>query len=203
MSQGLAADRRGSPEGSPINSVPGQMQNTDAFLVSVEGATPAEGHQALATQTQALSRLLHQALAPPHEVSADEPIVRDRSWQQNIKVRRGNKIGVDVDVSWSGEGDAQINAQSASKLGSALMMALGLPATAIGAYLGYNHISPLGFLPGMKLAAGLGGVLFLIVALVIANVLSSSLTRGQAPANQQLLTQVRATVARLPGVRSA
>jgi hypothetical protein len=156
----------------------------------------------LARQAAALVDQLRTRFGAGYEVSAEEPLARGGDWQQTIKVRKGAQVGADVDLSWQG-GPAKLTTSTASKLGTALLVGIGLPAGAVGAYLGYNHIPPLAFLPGWRIAAALGGVMLLLAGMIVALVLDAALGRGHAAENEQLRRQVADVVRELVGGSAA
>lgn len=118
------------------------------------------------------------------------PIEKD--WTHQIKVRKGNKIGAEVEFKWekSKPEVVKLEVTESSKLGSQVMLSTLAIFVITGALMGFNKIAPLAFLPGYKIAAILGGFIFLIPALIIATILKSILLKGEKAQNAQLVNEV-------------
>lgn len=114
------------------------------------------------------------------------------NWSNEIKIRKGNKIGVSISLNWkkSTYKQVEIVITESTKLGSYLLYGIGFPFMFIGAYMGANNIAPLDFLPGYKLAAGLGGAIAFIPGVIIATIIKGIILKKSKEENHQLQNQV-------------
>lgn len=120
----------------------------------------------------------------------------DKNWSHEIKVRQGNKIGAAVDLAWekSAPGFVKLDVSESSKMGSTITYSFMLVFTLVGAYMGYNHIEPLAFLPGFKIAGGLGGLIGLVPGVILGSILKSVLLKGEKEQNAKLVQDVKAAL---------
>ncbi|RWW91778.1 hypothetical protein [Flavobacterium cerinum] len=120
----------------------------------------------------------------------------EKNWSHEIKVRKGNKIGAEVTLKWeqSQPEIVTVEVDDSSKMGSWITYGTLLPFVVIGAYLAYNDMAPLAFLPGQKVAAGLGGLIALIPGLIAVSILKTLLLKNEKEQNTQLVNEVRLLV---------
>jgi hypothetical protein len=121
----------------------------------------------------------------------------EKNWSHDIKVRKGNKIGAEVTLKWeqSQPEIVTVEVDDSSKMGSWIMYGSMLSFSVVGAYLGYNNMAPLDFLPGKKLAAFLGVLIFLILGGIVAAILKGMLLKNEKEQNTQLVNEVRQLIA--------
>ncbi|RZJ91398.1 MAG: hypothetical protein EOO20_05200 [Chryseobacterium sp.] len=120
----------------------------------------------------------------------------DKDWTHDIKVRKGNKIGAEVTLKWekTNANIVTLEVDDSSKMGNQITYITLLVFLAVGAYMGYNDMEPLAFLPGRKIAAGLGGLIGLIPGVIIVSVLKSMLLKNEKEQNKQLVAEVRQAI---------
>lgn len=113
-----------------------------------------------------------------------------------IKIRKGTKIGANIGINWKDKDYNQINIEitESTKLGTYLLYGIGFPFMFLGAYMGANDIAPLDFLPGYKLAAGLGGAIAFIPGVIISTILKSFLLKKYKEENKMLENKVKAVI---------
>ncbi len=117
----------------------------------------------------------------------------DKDWTHDIKVRKGNKIGAEVTIKWQ-KTNAKVvtlDVTDSSKLGNQITFITLIIFLAVGGYMGYNGIEPLAFLPGKKIAGGLGGLIALIPGFIIVAILKSILLKNEKALNAKLVNEVR------------
>lgn len=133
-----------------------------------------------------------------YNVTANEFGTFDKDWSHEIKVRKGNKIGAEVGFKWekSQPEIIQLEVDESSKMGSQITYGILFPFVIIGAYLGYNDMAPLAFLPGHKIAGGLGGLIAIIPGLIVVSIVKSMLLKKEKEINAQLVKEVRQLVSR-------
>ena len=141
---------------------------------------------------------LQSRFGSEYTITADEFGVFDKDWSHEIKVRKGNKVGAEVGFKWEqSQPDVLVmEVDESSKMGSQLTYGISIVLGAVGAYLAYNDMAPLEFLPGKKIAGGLGGLIGVILGLIIASVLKSVLLKNEKEQNAQLVNEVRQIVTR-------
>jgi len=146
----------------------------------------------LRSAATALATKLKNQFGSTHTVTAGEFAAVDKDWTHEIKIRKGDKIGAAVTLKWEQAKPTvlSIDVDESSKMGSMITYGVLLPFGAIGAYLGYNDMEPLAFLPGHKIAGGLGGLIALIPGLLVVYVLKSLLLKNEKEANKQLVSDV-------------
>lgn len=127
-----------------------------------------------------------------YSVTEDEFGLVDKDWTHRIKIRKGNKIGAEVTLKWEKTKPEVLSVEvdESSKMGSIITYGGMLLFMTAGAYMVGNHIEPLAFLPGTKIAAGLGGVIGLIPGFIIASLLKSVLLKNEKKENKQLVINV-------------
>ncbi|EZH72613.1 hypothetical protein ATO12_20980 [Aquimarina atlantica] len=110
-------------------------------------------------------------------------------WSYDIKIRKGNKVGASLSLHWKKQhfNDLNIEVSESTKIGSFLMYVIVFPFMLIGAYMGANHIAPLDFLPGYKLAGALGGVIALIPGIILTTLIKSVILRKYKEENASLM----------------
>ncbi len=136
---------------------------------------------------------LNTKFGSEYTVKANDFGVKEKDWSHEIKVRKGNKIGAEVSFKWE-QADAKIvklDVSDSSKLGSQITFITLIVFVGIGAYMGYNDIEPLAFLPGYKIAAGLGGLIGMIPGLILVGVLKSLFLKKEKEINKKLVQEVR------------
>jgi len=141
--------------------------------------------------TELLGKLKNQ-FGSSHTVSAGDFGLFDKDWTHEIKIRKGDKVGAEVTLKWekSNPSELLIDVDESSKMGSMITYGVLFPFGAIGAYLAYNDMEPLAFLPGHKIAGGLGGLIALIPGLLVVYVLKSLLLKNEKEENKQLVIDV-------------
>jgi hypothetical protein len=141
--------------------------------------------------TALLTKLKNQ-FGSSHTVSAGEFGLFDKDWTHEIKIRKGDKIGAEVTLKWEQNNPTilSIDVDESSKMGSMITYGVLLPFVLIGAYLGYNDMEPLAFLPGHKIAGGLGGLIAIIPGAIVVYLLKSMLLKNEKEENKQLVSDV-------------
>lgn len=141
--------------------------------------------------TTLMAKLKNQ-FGSTYTVSAGEFGLFDKDWTHEIKIRKGDKIGAEVTLKWEEAKPTvlTIDVDESSKMGSMITYGVLLPFAIVGAYLGYNDMEPLTFLPGQKIAGGLGGLIALIPGLLIVYILKSLLLKNEKEENKQLVSDV-------------
>jgi len=131
-----------------------------------------------------------------YDVTASDFGEVDKEWSHEIKVRKGNKIGAEVSFNWkeSQPDIIELEVSESSKFGWQLTIIILFIFLAMGSYLGYNNMEPLAFLPGKKLAGGLGALIALIPGLIILSIAKSVLMKNEKEINANLVDEVRAAV---------
>lgn len=147
------------------------------------------------TATGLLAKLKSQ-FGNAYTVSAGDFGELDKDWTYQIKIREGNKIGAEVTLKWEQTKPTilTLEVDESSKMGSVITYGTLLPFTATGAYLAYNDIEPLAFLPGHKIASGLGGLIALIPGLIVVFILKSILLKNEKEKNRQLVIDITNTI---------
>ena len=131
-----------------------------------------------------------------YEVTSSEFGAVEKDWSHEIKVRKGNKIGAEVSFKWE-ESQPEIiilEVDESSKFGLQLTYGILFIFLVTGAYMGYNGVSPLDFLPGKKLAGGLGALIALIPGLIVLSVAKSVFFKNEKAENTQLVNDVKQAV---------
>ena len=141
--------------------------------------------------TNSLISKLKKEIGEEYKISSDEFESPDKDWSHEIKIRKGNKIGADIGLRWENKSTLEIDINKSSKIGSIITYGVSIPLMVIGAYMGYNNIAPLAFLPGSKIAAGLGGLISLIPSFIIINILKSLLLKEVKEEANQLVINIR------------
>ncbi|WP_109097941.1 hypothetical protein [Aquimarina sp. AU58] len=116
-------------------------------------------------------------------------------WSYDIKIRKGNKIGASLSLNWKKQHfrDLNIEVSESTKIGSFLMYGIAFPFMFIGAYMGANHIAPLDFLPGYKLAGALGGIIAFIPGIILTTLIKSIILKKYKEENVSLMKKVLST----------
>lgn len=135
---------------------------------------------------------LQNQFGSTHTVTAGDFGVFDKDWTHEIKIRKGDKIGAEVTMKWEEAKPTvlTLEVEESSKMGSMITYGVLVPLALAGAYLGYNDMEPLAFLPGHKIAGGLGGLIALIPGLLVVYVLKSILLKKEKEENKQLVSDV-------------
>jgi hypothetical protein len=143
------------------------------------------------TATALLTKLKNQ-FGSSHTVTAGDFSLFDKDWTYEIKIRKGDKIGAEVTLKWEQSNPTvlSIDVDESSKMGSMITYGVLLPFVIIGAYLGYNDMEPLAFLPGHKIAGGLGGLIAIIPGAIVVYLLKSMLLKNEKEENKQLVSDV-------------
>jgi len=116
-----------------------------------------------------LDNLLNENFGGNYVISNDSFKAPEKEWSHAIKIRKGNKVGVQLDFNWNktSPDDLEIEITKSSKMGSQITYSIFIIFILIGAYMGAKDIEPLAFLPGYKVAAGLGGLIALIPGAIV------------------------------------
>lgn len=143
------------------------------------------------TANDILARLKNK-FGHEYAVTANEFGTFDKDWSHEIKVRKGNKIGAEVGFKWEQANPevVALEVDESSKMGSQITYGIILPFLVIGAYLGYNDMAPLEFLPGKKLAGGLGALIALVPAVILVTIAKSLLLKKEKAQNAELVNAV-------------
>jgi hypothetical protein len=133
-----------------------------------------------------------------YTITANEFGLFDKDWSHVIKIRKGNKIGAEVGFKWEKSQPEMMimEVDESSKLGSLITYGILLPFIAVGAYMAYNDIEPLAFLPGHKIAGGLGGLIAMIPGLIIVSVVKSMLLKNEKTQNAQLVYDIKQLISK-------
>ena len=136
---------------------------------------------------------LHKKFGGEYELTSDDFDEADEDWSHEIKIRKGNKIGVEVDLKWekSNPNLLSLEVDEGSKLGNRILYGCLIGFSILCAVMASNDIPPLAFLPGSyKLATGLGGVIGLIPGGILGFGLKSYFLKDEKAANEALLAAV-------------
>lgn len=135
---------------------------------------------------------LQNRFGSSYSVTADDFGVFDKDWTHRIKIRKGDKIGAEVVFKWekSNPSSILVEVDESSKMGSMITYGSLLIFMGIGAYMGYADVEPLAFLPGSKIAAGLGGLIGAIPGAIVGYLLKSALMKNEKEENKQLVNDV-------------
>ncbi|WP_177736045.1 hypothetical protein [Flavobacterium inviolabile] len=161
----------------------------------------ANTNTALKQAANDITSILQSKFGSSYAISADDFTDADKNWSHEIKVRQGNKIGAAVGLKWekSTRDVLKLDVSESSKMGNMITYSVLLLFLAIGAYMGYNNIEPLAFLPGHKIAAGLGGLIALIPGIILVAILKSILLKGEKEQNAKLVHEVRQALQSISG----
>lgn len=165
--------------------------NSDKIIYQLENTTDKE--TSLKNIANDIMAQLKSKYGSEYTVTANEFGLFDKDWSHEIKVRKGNKIGAEVGFKWE-ESQPEImtlEVDESSKMGSLITYGILVPFVIIGAYMGYNDIEPLAFLPGQKIAGGLGALIALIPGIIVASIVKSIVLRKEKAQNVQLVNDVR------------
>ena len=154
--------------------------------------------------TAELAARFKERFPSPFEVTVDDPTLHQGTWSQEVFVRKGSTVGAQVELKW----EANVPTVTAivtqnSKRDTQITMGVLLPLGILGAYLAYNDVGPLEFLPGKKIAATLGILIGLISGLPIVFGLRSLVGRNDKPENEKLLATVHGLVQEVAATKSA
>jgi hypothetical protein len=169
----------------------------DDDTLSIPVPVAIQGDEPLLKFVTALSASIasgaHAHFQPPYEVSVDEATMNGGDWRQNVTVRRGTGVGAEVAVTWSKVTSrvVKLDVRQNSKLDTYVFLGVGLPFILVGACMAYFHVPPLHFLPGRKLATGLGGFIGLVASWPLIAVLQSILGREEKNENERLVATLR------------
>lgn len=159
----------------------------------------ANRNTALQQASNHIKATLQSKFGSSYVISADAFIDADKNWSHEIQVRQGNKIGAAVGLKWekSNPNVVLLDASESSKIGNIITISVLLLFLVIGGYMGYNKIEPFAFLPGYRIAAGLGGLFALIPGIILVFILKSILLKGEKEQNAQLVNEVRQVIQNL------
>ncbi|MEY4925650.1 MAG: hypothetical protein RI894_86 [Bacteroidota bacterium] len=137
---------------------------------------------------------LNQRFGSEYSVQTDDFTAPDDEWSHEIKIRKGSKIGASVDLKWEKTAPhiLKLEVDESSKVGSALTLGIVTPFLLLGGFLGYNHIAPLDFLPGYRIAAILGVFTMVVPAYLLVFLLKKLLLNNETAENDTLVNEVRA-----------
>jgi hypothetical protein len=159
---------------------------------------PADGSRetVLREATLKLMAKLQTHFGSEYVISSDDFATPDKDWSNEIKIRKGSKIGASVSMKWenSAPNSLKLSVDESSKLGNIITYGILLSFIAIGAYMGHNHIFPLHFLPGRKIAAGLGGLLAALPGMLLVFVIKAILFKGEKAENAKLVQDVKKAI---------
>lgn len=147
---------------------------------------------ALKNTANGILEVLKNKYGKEYAVTADDFIEIGKTWTHEVKVRKGNKVGAAVSFKWENTQASVValTVDNSSKLSAQITYITLLIFVAVGAYMGYNKIFPMHFLPGFKIAAGLGGLLFMIPGLIIVSVLKSLFLKKEKEENAKLVEEI-------------
>lgn len=145
--------------------------------------------------TETLEKL-QEKFANEYEIIPSEMAEVEKDWAHDISIRKGKKIGAEVSLKWEkGNGEiVSVEVDESSKLGNQITYITLLVFILTGAYLAYNDMPPLEFLPGRRMAAGLGGLIFIIPAIPVLMILKSVFLKKEKEINAALVNEVKATL---------
>ncbi|PHK28913.1 hypothetical protein VF13_40440 [Nostoc linckia z16] len=148
---------------------------------------------ALMETVAAIKEKLTTRFGNSFEMTEDPIASPEKTWTHEIKIRKGNKIGVAVEFKWESTAPSalHLDASVSSKLGSMISYGVVIGFLMLGAYLAYNDMAPLEFLPGKKIAGGLGGLLFMIPGAIVAYILKKVILKDAQAENAVLLKEVK------------
>lgn len=155
--------------------------------------------QELLEMTKTLVQDVEKSYDTKYQVFSGEIEVPEDKWSHEIKIRKGNKIGVGIELSWEKENpsDVEIEVKESTKIGNRILYGVSIPFMLIGAYMAVNRIAPLDFLPGYKIAGGLGGVIAFIPGIIIAVVIKSFVLKKYKEENKELEEKTEGLMASL------
>ncbi|MBD3583508.1 hypothetical protein [Flavobacterium selenitireducens] len=141
----------------------------------------------------AIQSKLQTRFGSSYAVSAGDFTEAGNDWSHEIKIRQGSKIGAEVGLRWEKAipDVLKLEVDESSKMGNRITYSVLFVFLAVGAYMGYNDIEPLAFLPGRKIASGLGALIALVPAIVLISILKSALLKGEKEQNAKLVREVR------------
>lgn len=170
----------------------------DSNKIIYQLALESDKEAALKSTANDVLAKLKEKFGHEYDVKASEFRLVDKDWSHEIKVRKGTKVGAEVEFKWeeSSPEVVTLEVDESSKMGSWLTYGIMLPFMIVGAYMGYNAIAPLDFLPGKKIAGGLAALIALIPALIIVSIAKSFLLKSAKAENTKLLSEVRQAVSR-------
>jgi hypothetical protein len=123
------------------------------MIINVEISAGANNTETLKKAANDLINKLTSKFGNLYSISTEENTAStDQEWSQEIKIRKGAKVGATIRLKWEATSASVIKAEvdTDSKLGSIILYGVQIPFLIIGAYMGYHHIAPLDFLPVEK-----------------------------------------------------
>lgn len=125
------------------------------------------------------------------ELTCEREIEGDGDYEVELKLRRGMRIGADVELDWdAGDDHAELTYHSASTLQMMVLVGLTLGGALAAFVMFVAEIPPAGMIPGRKLGALIAIICGGALGMMIAVPLASALQAGTGPENQQLLDAV-------------
>ncbi len=155
----------------------------------------AEGRNLEPSLTAALSEIRSriQSKFGQYELSEDAYKAPEKDqWTHEFKIRSGNKIGASIDLKWqkSYGNEIRIEVSQSSKLGNTITYTVLGTFLVVGGIMGFEHVAPLDFLPGKKIAGVLGGLLAMIPGLIVMAIVKKIALSDAKPANTALEAEV-------------
>ena len=169
------------------------MQSEETIIYNLESG---DRETELKKTANDILKQLNAKFGNEYIVRANDFGLFDKDWSHEIKIRKGNKIGAEVSFKWENSNPEilTLDVDDSSKMGSWITYGILFPFMIIGAYLAYKDMEPLAFLPGKKIAGGLGGLIALVPALILVFIFKSLLLKNEKEQNAQLVDQVRESV---------
>lgn len=139
-----------------------------------------------------LTTKLNNGFGNEYIISLGKDTKIEDEWTYEIKIRKGNKIGTSVSLNWEKKSfsNLKIEVSESTKIGVFLIYGIVFPFMFVGAYMGANHIAPLDFLPGYKLAGGLGGLITGILGMILTSFLKTVILKKYKEENENLQKRV-------------
>ncbi|AUP78540.1 hypothetical protein [Flavivirga eckloniae] len=163
------------------------------IIYSLEHSENSDIESIIEKNSTILINKIEQRFHNGYEIKYSEPKVPEKDWSHEIKIRKGNKIGVLIGLKWEKDTPYTfgIEITESSITGNMLTYGIIIPISLVGAYMGVNDIEPLTFLPGnRKLAAGLGGLIGLIPGGIMVYVIKSIFMKKEKKESSELIREI-------------
>lgn len=167
------------------------MQTETNVIYPLDNTLDTEN--ALKNITSEILTKLENRFGHEYEIKSTELEASATEWMHEITIRKGNKIGVELTLTWnkkSGE-SVIISVDESAKLGSQITKIVLYGFILVGAYMGYENIPPFDFLPGRKIAAAVAGLICAIPALIVIAILKNILFKEEKAINTELANEVK------------
>ena len=151
------------------------MELNENLIYSLDSTSTSDVASLLSHSVDSITKLLKDNLNNDYEIISGKVDQPGDSWTHTVKVRKGNSVGVAVELSWTNNnpGQLQVSVEESSKLGNIILWGAVVPFAAAGFYMGVEDIEPLAFLPGEKIAAALGALMGMTAGAIIGTIIKS------------------------------